>query len=29
VPQGAGLGVEIDWEWVGRNRTAVVEYKSG
>ena len=28
VPRGPGLGVEIDWDWVSRNRTAVVEYKS-
>ena len=27
VPRGPGLGVEIDWDWVSRNRTAVVEYK--
>ena len=28
VPRGPGLGVEIDWDWVSRNRTAVVEYKA-
>jgi L-alanine-DL-glutamate epimerase-like enolase superfamily enzyme len=27
VPQGPGLGVEIDWDWVAKNRTAVVEYQ--
>ncbi|HEU5015519.1 MAG TPA: enolase C-terminal domain-like protein [Roseiflexaceae bacterium] len=27
VPQGAGLGVEIDWDWVAKRRTALVEYK--
>jgi len=26
VPQGPGLGVEIDWDWVARNRTAMVTY---
>ena len=26
VPQGPGLGVEIDWDWVSRHQTAVVEY---
>lgn len=26
VPQGPGLGVEIDWEWVAHNRTGVVTY---
>jgi L-alanine-DL-glutamate epimerase-like enolase superfamily enzyme len=26
VPQGSGLGVAIDWDWVVRNRTAVVTY---
>jgi len=26
VPQGPGLGVAIDWDWVERNRTAVVTY---
>jgi L-alanine-DL-glutamate epimerase-like enolase superfamily enzyme len=26
VPQGHGLGVEIDWDWVARNRTALVTY---
>jgi L-alanine-DL-glutamate epimerase-like enolase superfamily enzyme len=27
VPQGPGLGVEIDWDWVSRHQTAVVEYE--
>ncbi len=27
VPQGPGLGVEIAWDWVTHQRTAVVEYK--
>jgi L-alanine-DL-glutamate epimerase-like enolase superfamily enzyme len=27
VPQGPGLGVEIDWKWVEKNRTAIVEYQ--
>jgi L-alanine-DL-glutamate epimerase-like enolase superfamily enzyme len=26
VPQGPGLGVPINWEWVERNRTGVVVY---
>jgi L-alanine-DL-glutamate epimerase-like enolase superfamily enzyme len=26
VPQEPGLGVEIDWEWVARNRSGVVIY---
>jgi L-alanine-DL-glutamate epimerase-like enolase superfamily enzyme len=26
VPQGAGLGVAIDWDWVERNRTSLVTY---
>ena len=26
VPQGPGLGVAIDWNWVARQRTAVVAY---
>jgi len=26
VPQGAGLGVEIDWDWVEQHRTGLVEY---
>jgi L-alanine-DL-glutamate epimerase-like enolase superfamily enzyme len=26
VPQGPGLGVEIDWEWLARNRTGIREY---
>jgi L-alanine-DL-glutamate epimerase-like enolase superfamily enzyme len=27
VPQGPGLGVAINWEWVAKQRTDVVEYK--
>jgi L-alanine-DL-glutamate epimerase-like enolase superfamily enzyme len=27
VPQGPGLGVEIDWEWVAKHRTAMAEYR--
>jgi L-alanine-DL-glutamate epimerase-like enolase superfamily enzyme len=27
VPQSPGLGVEIDWDWVARHQTAVVEYE--
>jgi L-alanine-DL-glutamate epimerase-like enolase superfamily enzyme len=27
VPQGAGLGAKIDWDWVSRHQTAVVEYE--
>lgn len=27
VPQGPGLGVPIDWDWVTRNRTDFIEYK--
>jgi len=27
VPQGAGLGVEINWEWVERNRTNVIVFE--
>jgi L-alanine-DL-glutamate epimerase-like enolase superfamily enzyme len=27
VPLGPGLGVEIDWDWVSRHQTAVVEYE--
>ena len=27
VPQGPGLGVEIDWDWVSSHRTSLVEYK--
>ena len=27
VPQGPGLGVEIDWEWVARQRTGLVVYE--
>jgi L-alanine-DL-glutamate epimerase-like enolase superfamily enzyme len=26
VPQGPGLGVEIDWDWVARNRTSLLVY---
>jgi L-alanine-DL-glutamate epimerase-like enolase superfamily enzyme len=26
VPQGSGLGVAIDWDWVAHNRTALVSY---
>jgi L-alanine-DL-glutamate epimerase-like enolase superfamily enzyme len=26
VPQGPGLGVAIDWDWVAHNRTALVSY---
>jgi L-alanine-DL-glutamate epimerase-like enolase superfamily enzyme len=26
VPQGSGLGVEIDWDWVNKHRTDVIEY---
>jgi len=26
VPQGPGLGVAIDWEWVAHNRTSIVAY---
>ena len=26
IPQGPGLGVAINWEWVDRKRVAVVEY---
>ena len=26
IPQGPGLGVAINWEWVERNRVSVVEY---
>ena len=26
VPQGPGLGAEIDWEWVEKHRTGFVEY---
>jgi len=26
VPQGPGLGVEINWDWVERNRVSVVEW---
>jgi L-alanine-DL-glutamate epimerase-like enolase superfamily enzyme len=26
VPQGPGLGVEIDWDWVKQRQTGVVEY---
>lgn len=27
VPQGPGLGVEIDWDWVGRHQTNEVVYE--
>jgi L-alanine-DL-glutamate epimerase-like enolase superfamily enzyme len=27
VPQGPGLGVTIDWDWVKHQRTGMVEYK--
>jgi L-alanine-DL-glutamate epimerase-like enolase superfamily enzyme len=27
VPQGPGLGAEIDWDWVNQHRTSVVEYE--
>jgi len=27
VPQGPGLGVEINWDWVTKHRTALVEYE--
>jgi L-alanine-DL-glutamate epimerase-like enolase superfamily enzyme len=26
VPQGPGLGVEINWDWVNRRRTGLVKY---
>ena len=26
IPQGPGLGVAINWDWVERNRVSVVEY---
>jgi len=26
VPQGPGLGVPINWDWVNRNKTGMVEY---
>ena len=26
VPQGPGLGVEIDWDWVDKHRTGKVAY---
>ncbi len=26
IPQGPGLGVDINWDWVERNRVSVVEY---
>lgn len=26
IPQGPGLGVEINWDWVERNKTGFVEY---
>jgi L-alanine-DL-glutamate epimerase-like enolase superfamily enzyme len=27
VPQGQGLGVEINWEWVGKHRTGMAQYQ--
>lgn len=27
IPQGPGLGVAINWDWVERNKTGFVEYK--
>jgi L-alanine-DL-glutamate epimerase-like enolase superfamily enzyme len=27
IPQGPGLGVEIDWEWVEKHRTGVLTYE--
>ncbi len=27
VPEGPGLGVEIDWDWIKKHRTGGVEYK--
>jgi L-alanine-DL-glutamate epimerase-like enolase superfamily enzyme len=27
VPQGPGLGVEINWEWVNKHRTALMTYE--
>jgi L-alanine-DL-glutamate epimerase-like enolase superfamily enzyme len=27
VPQGPGLGVEIDWEWVKQHETGKVVYE--
>jgi L-alanine-DL-glutamate epimerase-like enolase superfamily enzyme len=27
VPQGPGLGVEIDWDYVAKNRTGMVVYE--
>jgi len=26
IPQGTGLGVQINWDWVKKNRTSVTEY---
>ena len=26
VPQAPGLGVELDWDWVEKHRTSVIEY---
>jgi L-alanine-DL-glutamate epimerase-like enolase superfamily enzyme len=26
VPQGPGLGIEIDWDWVEKHRTSLVTY---
>ncbi|HWQ12111.1 MAG TPA: enolase C-terminal domain-like protein [Roseiflexaceae bacterium] len=28
VPQGPGLGVAIDWDWVAAHRTGLVEYRA-
>ena len=27
VPQGPGLGVEINWDWIEANRTGLVTYE--
>jgi L-alanine-DL-glutamate epimerase-like enolase superfamily enzyme len=27
IPQGPGLGVEIDWAWVEKHRTGVLTYE--
>ena len=29
VPEGPGLGVEYDWDFITKNRTALHEYKGG
>jgi hypothetical protein len=26
IPQGPGLGVPINWDWVNKNKTGFVEY---